>query len=66
MKASSVGGSGSNITFDRTAGSHSLAAAGQRDRYAHRVRLSASGADRRGPAGRSGRVPGSSKSSCGR
>jgi hypothetical protein len=24
-----------NFTFDRTAGSHSLAAAGQRERYAH-------------------------------
>jgi hypothetical protein len=36
MKPSSVGGSGSNITFDRTAGSHSLAAAGQRERSPHR------------------------------
>lgn len=26
-----------NITFDRTAGAHSLAAAGQRDRQAHKT-----------------------------
>jgi len=28
-----------NITFDRTAGSHSLAAAGQRERWAARLKL---------------------------
>ena len=31
-----MSGEPSNITFDRTAGSHSLAAAGQRERWADR------------------------------
>ena len=30
---------GANITFDRTAGSHPLAAAGQRERWASQRRL---------------------------
>ena len=32
-----------NSTFDRAAGSHSLAAAGQRERYAHLVKWDAEG-----------------------